>query len=176
MVLLQVFGEGCEVLSQKVLEGLLLLCADYLARREGQAELLSRQFHLAGHQTGDVVPAVLAEADHHRHVSVRIPVGPNNILQLLVNERKAFFVCEEAHDGQLCNKAQVCAQFAHVGRFILLPRFEVFLPRLQQQRRKLRIPLVEEGAQMDSAADIRDLQLGLNNGAHGLADVLAEVE
>lgn len=49
VVLLQVFSERCKVLSQKVLEGLLFLCAYYLARRKGQTKFLSSQFHLAGY-------------------------------------------------------------------------------------------------------------------------------
>lgn len=176
VVLLQVFGEGGEVFPQQVLEGLLLLRADYLAGREGQAELLSSQFHLTGHQTGNIIPTVLTEADYHRHMSVCLPVGPDNVLQLLVNKRKALFVCEEPNDGELGDKAQVCAQLAHVGRLVFLPCFKVLLPRLQQQRSELGVALVEERAEVDSTADVRDLQLGFHDGAHRLADVLAEVQ
>lgn len=176
VVLLQVLGERGEVLAQEVLEGLLFLGADYLAGREAQAELLGGQFDLAGQQAGDVVPAVLAEADHHRHVGVRLPVGPDDALQLLVDQRQPLFVGEEANDGELGDEAQVGAQLAHVGRLVLLPGLKVLLPRLQQQRGELCVPLVEEGAQVDGAAHVGDLQLGLHDGAHGLADVLAEVQ
>lgn len=65
VVLLQVFSERCEVLSQKVLKRLLLLGADDLARRETQAKLLCSHFHFAWHQTSNIISTVLAEANHH---------------------------------------------------------------------------------------------------------------
>lgn len=130
MVFLQVFGEGSEVLPQKILERLLFLCADDLTRRKRKTKLLSGQFHLARNQTGDIVSTVLTEADDHRHVRVRLTVGADDVLQLLVNKRETFFVCEEAHDGKLSDEAQVCAELAHVRRLFFLPRLKVLLPRL----------------------------------------------
>lgn len=176
MVFLQVLGEGGKVFSQKVLERLLLLHADDLTGWEGQVKLLGRQLDLAWNQTSDVVSAVLTEADDHRHVRVRLAVGSDDVLQLLVDEGQPFLVGEEADYGELRDEAQVRAQLAHVGRLVLLPRFEVLLPRQQQQRSEFGVALMEQRAQVHGAAHVGDLQLGLHHRAHSLTDVFAEVE
>ncbi len=115
MVFLQVFGQGGEIFSQQVLERLLFLRINDLTGREGQAELLHRVLDLPRHQPGDIVSAVLAEADDDGNVSVCFSVGADDVLQLLVDERQPFFIREQTHDGELGDEAQVGPQFAHVG-------------------------------------------------------------
>lgn len=63
-------------------------------------------------------------------MSVSLPVSANDVLELLINEGKALFVCEDANDGELCDEPQVSAQLAHVGGLVLLPCLKVLLPCL----------------------------------------------